>query len=58
MINQIKLGDISFLMNENPLHRKKEQFIYDRKSTISPIYEHILLNIHSGSRFQKKLVNR
>lgn len=45
-------------MNENPLHRKKEQFIYDRKSTISPIYEHILLNIHSGSRFQKKLVNR
>lgn len=45
-------------MHENPLHRKKEKFIYDRGTTISPIYENILVNIHSGFKFKKKLVNR
>lgn len=48
----------AFLMHENPLHRKKEKFIYDRGTTISPIYENILVNIHTGFKFKKKLVNR
>jgi ribosomal protein S19 len=48
----------AFLMYDNPLHRKKEKFIYDRSTTVSPIYENILVNIHSGLKFKKKLVNR
>jgi hypothetical protein len=45
-------------MYENPLHRKKEKFIYDRSTTVSSVYEDILVNVHSGLKFRKKLVNK
>lgn len=45
-------------MSENPLHRKKEQFIYDRQTTVSSVYDNMLVSIHSGQKFRKKLVNR
>ena len=47
-----------FLMSSNPLHKKKEKFVYDRSSVISPIYHTLKVNIHSGRSFRGKLISK
>lgn len=46
------------LMTDNPLHRKKEKYIYDRSTTISPLYVGMRVNIYSGRKFFTKFINR
>jgi hypothetical protein len=48
----------TFLMTDNPLHRKKEKYIYDRSTTISSLYVGMRVHIYSGKRFYIKFVNR
>jgi ribosomal protein S19 len=45
-------------MTDNPLHRKKEKYIYDRSTTISPLYVGMRVNIYSGRKFFTKFINR
>jgi ribosomal protein S19 len=47
-----------FLIKDNELHKKKERFLYDRSSTISPIFNGMKVNIYTGNRFISKYVNR
>lgn len=47
-----------FLIKDNPLHKKKEKYIYDRCTTISPIYEGMRVYIYNGKKFQTKYINR
>lgn len=48
----------TFLMTDNPLHRKKEIYIYDRSTTISPLYIGLRVHIYSGRKFYRKYVNK
>ena len=46
-----------FLIKNNDLYRAKENFIYDRSSTIPPIFNSIQVKIYSGNHFNTKNVN-
>lgn len=48
----------TFLMTEYPLHRRREKYIYDRSTTISPLYVGLRVNIYSGRKFYTKFVNK
>jgi len=48
----------TFLMTDNPLHRKKEKYIYDRSTTISSLYVGMRVHIYSGKKFYTKFINR
>lgn len=48
----------TFLMTEYPLHRRREKYIYDRGTTISPLYVGLRVNIYSGRKFYTKFVNK
>ena len=45
-------------MTEYPLHRRREKYIYDRGTTISPLYVGLRVNIYSGRKFYTKFVNK
>lgn len=45
-------------MASNPLHKKKEKFVYDRSSAIPSIYEGLRVHIYSGKVFKSKVVTR
>lgn len=46
-----------FLIKGNDLYKSKEKFIYDRSSTISPLFSGVQVNIYSGNRFNTKNIN-
>lgn len=46
-----------FLINNNDLYRAKEKFVYDRNSTIPPIFKGVQVQIYSGNRFNTKNIN-
>jgi len=47
-----------FLIKDNELHKKKERFIYDRSSTITPTFVGMKVNIYTGNKFIVKYINR
>ena len=48
----------TFLITNNPIHRKKEIYIYDRSTTISPLYVGLRVHVYSGRKFYRKFVNK
>ena len=48
----------TFLIYDNMIHRSKEDFIFNRSSTILPIFKGLKLNIHQGKSFHKRLIHR
>ncbi len=47
-----------FLIKDNELHKKKEIFLYDRCSAISPLFVGMKVNIYTGNKFINKNINR
>ena len=46
-----------FLIKNNDLYRAKEKFIYDRNSTIPPLFNGVQVKIYSGNHFNTKNIN-
>ncbi len=46
-----------FLIKNNELYRAKEKFIYDRSSTIPPLFNGVQVKIYSGKHFNTKNIN-